>query len=213
MYWLTSDLHLGDTEHYMRGRPFKNPKDCDNLMLSNLKKFGGPNDALYVVGDLFNYNRNATTTWLHVADAVSVIGIPIYLIIGNNEDRIIKDQFYGDMQFFGKWCRQYNIILLGYTCEIMADTIPLHLVHDPLQAKPDMFNIYGHAHSSGRMSHLGFNVAQDLNGYIPVSEELLKIHIINLVEFFSKPMECITTIKDLSLWRRYYKDIKHKFKV
>ena len=51
MYWLTSDLHLGDTEHYMRGRPFKNPKDCDNLMLSNLKKFVGPNDALYVVGD------------------------------------------------------------------------------------------------------------------------------------------------------------------
>lgn len=57
MYWLTSDLHLGDTEHYMRGRPFKNPKDCDNIMLSNLRKFVGPNDALYVVGDLFQLQQ------------------------------------------------------------------------------------------------------------------------------------------------------------
>lgn len=208
MLWFTADLHLGAPYTFDRRRPFDSQETCDKTILKNLKSCVSKEDRLIVVGDLFNCTHSDTESWESTGARVRRTGLHIQLIMGNNEDRILREKFDGNMAEFKKYCAQFNIDVIGYSCVIKLNKLPLYVTHDPDACNSSHLNIYGHVHEAGQISALGFNVGQDVNGYFPVSERELCRRIYNVTKYFDKSVKASTNIKDISLWRKYYHDTK-----
>ena len=94
MNFFTSDIHFSDTETMLHDRrPFKNIKHYDRHTIKTWNKMMTKNDTLYVVGDLFDCNNKNSEVWKRCVKYFKKIKAKIVLILGNNEERIIRWHF------------------------------------------------------------------------------------------------------------------------
>ena len=100
MKFFTADIHFSDALTMKTdNRPFKNIKEYDKFIVSNCNKMAKKGDTIYVVGDLLDCDGPNTNEWKIGLKQVEKINADIVLIMGNNEDRVVK--YFFDNSFNG----------------------------------------------------------------------------------------------------------------
>jgi len=130
------------------------------------------NDTLYVVGDLFDCLNADSKCYLKAATYFKKIKVKIVLILGNNEERIIKFFFNNNFQKFKDFCLQHGIADVKRNEKLNFGGRKFYLTHKPINYKKGFVNLVGHLHRSrGQWYSFGLNVSCDLNHFRPYSEE------------------------------------------
>lgn len=178
MYFFTSDTHFGGSDILLReNRPYQTAED---FARETLKKFNlqvKEEDIMYHLGDFINYNEDDKTSWKEAVQYVNKINCKVVLLIGNNEERIIKEQFDSNFDAF----REYMLDIGFY--DVKKDDIlqmgnrTIYLQHYPSKHKEGLDNLFGHTHrATGLWKPYGLNVGCDLNHFYLFSEdEILKL--------------------------------------
>ena len=124
MKYFTSDIHFCDLESMKEdNRPFKNIKSFDKFILKDWNKTAKEDDVIYVVGDLLDCNSPSNkdefeqikNIWLKGLSYIKKVKAQVVLIIGNNEQRIIKHYFNNNYDDFVKICKESGIKNLCFT--------------------------------------------------------------------------------------------------
>lgn len=172
MIFFTSDIHFSDNETMNHeNRPFKNAKQYDKFIIKTWNKTMKKGDTLYVVGDLFDCNNHSEVVWKNSVGYFKKIKANIVLIIGNNEERIIRRFFDNKFEKFKEFCLSIGIKDVKKNLKLNFGDHNFYLTHKPCDYKEGFVNLVGHLHRSrGMWYSFGLNVACDLNYFRPYSE-------------------------------------------
>ena len=180
MKFFTSDLHFGSDETIKSDmRPFKSSKQFEKVTIKKWNKITKKDDIIYVVGDLVDCHSENDKNCVKLLSVVKKIKAQVILILGNNEERIIKYYFDNDLDKFKSYC-----LGLGFLDVKQCDTVDIsgttfYLTHKPKNHKPEMLNLFGHSHKAmGLYKSFGFNIGCDLNNYQLYSESDI-LHLLN----------------------------------
>lgn len=173
MNYFTSDIHFGVKENlYNDRRPFKSVKQFDKFILKLWNKTARKDDTLYVIGDFADCDGEGYDSFRKTLPYVSKIKAKVILIVGNNEERIIKYYFNNDFESFRKHCLSLGFAEVYKTLEITLRGEKLYLVHEPINYKKGTTNLFGHNHATGGIYlPCGVNLGCDINHFRPYSED------------------------------------------
>lgn len=195
MLFFTSDNHFGDLATFKSDRrPFKSVKACDKYMIAQLNKHAAKNDTIYFIGDFFDCDAPEKTSWRDVAAKyVGKIKAKKILILGNNEERIIKYFFNGDYEAFKEWCLALGFAEVYKNKLVKLGEKEYFLVHRPSKYKAGMENLFGHTHKFGGIyKSFGINVSSNLHDFKPLCEQEVE----RLIELKNKYVDNI----DNKIW-------------
>lgn len=163
--FFTSDPHFGH-ENIIKycDRPFANAEEMDETLIANWNSVVGPNDEVWVLGDIF---------FCHEQRAIQILRRlqgKLILQLGNHDKRIRYSQ---PMQ------NKFHRVIP----DLHKETFDGHMVamcHYPLLTWEKAFHgsmmLHGHCH--GKVANDGTNrrydVGVDAHGYTPVSWESIK---------------------------------------
>lgn len=188
MNFFTSDLHYGsDDTVKFDNRPFRNAKHFAKQTIKNFNKIMTKKDTLYVIGDFADCHSQTDRKCIEVLSLVKKIKAKVVLILGNNEERIIKYFFDGDFDKFKDYC-----LSIGFASVKENDTINIcnttfFLTHKPKHHNGEMLNLFGHSHKAlGLYKPFGFNIGCDLNNYRPYSEKDIQILLDKKEKYWDK---------------------------
>lgn len=179
MYYFTADLHFASKETLEReNRPFKTNEEFYKYVIDNFCECGR-NDIIYILGDYVTHCNNSNVdmeTLKAMFQLLKPVKAEIRLVVGNNEERIIKDLFQNDFLKFSKFCTQYNVKVLQEDY-ISFGRYDFYLNHYPRKHKDGYVNLFGHVHrATGLWKPYGLNVGCDLNHFRLFSEaEILRL--------------------------------------
>ena len=180
MYYFTSDLHFGDDGTVKFDmRPFKNSKEFDKYVIKTWNKQANKNDTIYVIGDFVDCDKNGNDeSWRKTLEYVKKVKANVVLILGNNEERVVKNYFNGNFSEFRNYC-----LNLGFK-EVYENTVvhfldrDFYLTHKPINSNKEMINLFGHMHRScGLYKPFGINIGCELNHFRLFSEEDIKFFL------------------------------------
>lgn len=184
MIFFSSDTHFcDDASLTMDYRPFANCKSFNKHIVKTWNKTAKRGDVVYFLGDFASCKGANDKTWQNGLAIVKKLKADIVLILGNNEQRIIKHFFEDDFEKFKDFCKflGFKDVLKNHTL-ILAEK-EFYLTHKPTDFKEGSINLFGHTHRScGIYKNFGLNVGCDLHHFQPVSE----IEIFRLLEMKSK---------------------------
>ena len=181
MYFFTSDLHFNDLETIKNdNRPFKTTKSFNRFIVKTWNKQAKKADTIFVVGDFFDCDDETCTDWKKTSKIAKQIKANLVLILGNNEERIIKYFFDNDFEKFKQYCLNIGFKEVYKNLEIEFGGNKLYLVHKPIHHKEGMLNLFGHMHRGGGIyKPFGFNIGCDLNHFRLYSEQDIT-HLISM---------------------------------
>lgn len=169
--WYMADSHFGadSNEIIMReNRPFKDIAEYTSEQVRIWNGQASSDDVIYAIGDFCNYNRSEKDYKSGLAVS-SQINAQVILIIGTQEERVIRDIFGGSFEKFREYClsepsfRFKDVVRNAYT------TIrgkKFFMTHDPIDHDRECLNLFGHTHRAGGIYRpYGFNVGVDLNHF------------------------------------------------
>ena len=173
MIFFTSDTHFGDNGIIKReNRPYKNHKHFQKDIIKIWNKQTTKNDIIYVLGDFFNYNKKDTTSWKNILSLPKKFKAKIILIIGNNEERIIDNEFDKNFDLFKNLLLENGFLDVKKDDFVTINNTLYYLNHYPENKKDDCLNLFGHTHrSTGLWKPFGFNMDCDLNFFRLFSEK------------------------------------------
>ena len=173
MQYFSSDIHFDDIDTLINdNRPFKNTKLFDKYIIKTWNKQVKKDDTIYVIGDFIDCDGQGYDSWKHTLNYVKKIKAKVILILGNNEERVIKYYFNNDFEKFRKYCLDLGFKEVHKDLDLEINGTLFHLTHKLINAKEDQMNLIGHSHRSlGLYSPLGFNIGCDLNHFRLYSED------------------------------------------
>ena len=165
MFYFTSDSHFYDQRNLItNNRPFKSIKSFDNYVIKLWNKQTTKNDTIYFLGDFVSCNGD--DGWKKSILYVKRLKAKVVLIIGNNEERIIKYFFDGDFDKFKNYCLNLGFVGVHKNLVINFDNTDFYLVHKPIHYNKNYINLFGHMHRSGGLyKPFGLNIGCDLNHF------------------------------------------------
>lgn len=168
MIFFTSDTHfLGKDTIIRENRPFKSAKDFANYTIKLWNKQANNHDIIYHLGDFVNYNSKETDNWIAGLNLVNKIKARVILIIGNNEERIIRDFFHNSFEDFKKYCIEHGFYDVKKEEILIINKKSFYLNHFPINHKENSINLFGHTHrATGLWKPYGLNVGCDLNHFM-----------------------------------------------
>ncbi|ACV50237.1 putative phosphoesterase [Delftia phage PhiW-14] len=175
--WFTSDLHVGHNKMKEFGnlafRPGETQEEMDQHLLDTINNTCGPNDLLFVTGDVSFLSKEKTNTWLNK------VATNMALAIGNHDWDLMRH----DASFVRRF-----VITADNLIQKMPDGDTVFLSHFPHLAWPNMkngwYHFHGHLHGEpythpGRIRDVGWDVwgrpvsweelKEDLKGRITVN--------------------------------------------
>lgn len=173
MRYFTSDLHFGsmDTIQF-DNRPFHSTLEMEETIIANINSVASADDIVYVIGDFVDYHESTMDVSLEKLALVKDIVAKVILILGNNEERIVKNIYSGDFEKFEKYCLSLGFHAVRKTDDIEISNTEFHLTHKPKNHVQHKLNLFGHSHKAmGIYKSFGFNIGCDLNNYYPYSED------------------------------------------
>ncbi len=179
--FFTADSHFTLKECYILNRdfrPFKDLKTMNREIVKIWNKQAKKHDIIYHLGDFVNY-YNGDDSYKETFKLIKKINAKVILIIGNNEERLIKHEFNGDKETFKQYLLHLgfkDVIFGGMYLELKGKRF--YLNHFPKNHVSDAINLFGHIHGSGFVKKYGFNVGID-NHYLRLFSE---DDIFNLIE-------------------------------
>ena len=186
MKFFTSDIHFCD-ESTMRSdnRPFKNVKSYDKFIIKNFNKLAKKGDTIYVVGDLLDCDGPDTNEWLKGLNLIKKIKADIVLIMGNNEQRIIKYFFNNNYLAFVNFCKDYGIKEVHKSLDVEFGGKKFHLVHQIKDGDKRKINLFGHTHLCSGLYHpYGLCISTDLNHFSLFTEEIIFGYLKRKINFW-----------------------------
>lgn len=193
MLFFTSDLHFGNENSIKsNNRPFKNEKSFIRKTIKNWNKLAKKNDIIYAVGDFVDCHseNDESVEYLKIVKKVKA---KIILIIGNNEERVIKYNFNNDFVKFKNYCISLGFLDVKKDDVVEIDGTKFYLTHKPINHRDDMLNLFGHSHRAmGVYKSFGFHIGCDVNNYSLCSEEDIK-------DFLKQKAQCWDKDKNLKL--------------
>ena len=186
MNFFTSDIHFCD-ESTMRSdnRPFKNIKCYDKFIINNFNKMAKSTDTIYVVGDLFDCDGPGTNEWIKGLKLIKKIKAKIVLIIGNNEQRIIKHFFNNSFNDFVDACKSYGIAEVHRSLDVEFGGKKFHLVHQIKDGDKRKINLFGHTHLCLGLYHpYGLCVSTDLNHFRLFTEKQIMAYLVRKIQYW-----------------------------
>lgn len=192
MYFFTSDTHFYDHETLLiDDRPFSSAKEFDEFVISTWNQQTKIDDTIFVIGDFVDCDGKGSNGWKTSLKYVQKINADVVLIVGNNEDRVIKFWFNNDFNAFREYCLNIGFKEVYKNLTLNICGVNFYLTHKPKDRRKDMLNLFGHLHRScGLYKPYGFNVGCDLNHFRLYNEN-------NIKKFLS--MKKMYWDKDLSL--------------
>lgn len=177
-YYVTSDLHLGETRFEIMARPFKNQMEHVNALIGNYNNVVGKNDMVFWVGDVCYKQYPEFVKYVDKFNGKKIL-------IRGNHDTDITDEIF--LKYFD------TIVPEGQGITIEHD-IPLYLTHYPTCGREDMFNLVGHIHSAWKYQKNMFNIGVDTNHFRPVDLDTIKNHITAISEYYDEDVWCSSNI-------------------
>ena len=173
MNYFSSDIHFDDKDTLVNdNRPFKNPKSFDKYLIRTWNKQVTKDDVIYVIGDFIDCDGEGYDSWKKSILNVKKIKANVVLIMGNNEERVVKYFFDNDFESFRKYCISIGFKEVYKELDVSFNGKDFYLTHKLINCKENMMNLFGHSHRSlGIYTPLGFNVGCDLNHFRLYSEE------------------------------------------
>lgn len=166
MIYFTSDEHYGSKRTLnLSKRPFKNPDQMDEVIISNFNSIVKNEDDVWHLGDFGDFTNLRYLPGYH------------HLIMGNYEWEECKKKFNNDFQEYKK----YLLMDVGF-----IDVFPSHhliinhviykMVHEPQYcvkdakyAPKEIFNLFGHIHGRQMVKRYGIDVGVDAHHFFPIS--------------------------------------------
>lgn len=172
--YFTADTHFTtERVRVLNYRPFKNCKQMDKKIIKNWNKCVKNNDFVYHLGDFGNYN------------VIKHLKGKVVLILGNYELNDMKQENMTFLEFKNKLINMgfYDVIDEKGLEQVFPniDENKIKLVHKPMDASPNCFNLFGHIHGHVRAKDFGLNVGIDCYDYRLVSEEII-LHFKKAIE-------------------------------
>lgn len=165
MLYFTSDSHFNDNYLIKReNRPFKNAKEGDSNLIKIWNKQAKKGDTIYVIGDFISYGEYHKDIYLKGILNIKKIKADVVLILGNNEERLIKGEFNNNFEEFRNYC-----INLGFKDVKKEEFLEIgnkkfYLNHYPKNHKDGYVNLFGHIHKLGGIyKPYGINISCDVN--------------------------------------------------
>lgn len=191
MNFFTSDIHLGSEDIFKAdNRPFKNAKTFGNYVVKNFNKQAKKGDTIYVIGDFIDYHYQENYDWHIAFKFIKKINADVVLIIGNNEERIIRKFFDNKFSEFKKYCINNGIkdVVKNITLEICGQQF--YLTHKPKDCNYSMQNLFGHSHKAiGIYKSFGFNVFYDLHNFRLLTEKDIEHFLYMKATYWDKDEE------------------------
>lgn len=188
MLFFTSDLHFDD-EGILKtdNRPFKNCKQFNNFVFKTWNKQATKNDTIYVIGDFLDCDNEKSDLWKKAIHYVRKIKAKVVLVVGNNEERVIKYFFDGNFEKFRDCCLNCGFKDVVKNATLNINGQEFFLTHKPKHCKVDALNLFGHTHrASGIYFPFGFNVGCDLSHFRLLSEEDIKWYMYMKEKYWDK---------------------------
>lgn len=172
MNFFTSDIHFSDITTLKSDlRPFKNTKQFDKHIIKTWNNQAKKCDTIYVVGDLFDCDGENHDEWKTASLLVKKIKANIILIMGNNEDRIVKYFFNNNFDLFKEYCLNLGVKEVHKNLIINLRDKEFYLTHKPFDYIPNYINLFGHTHAAGGIyKPFGLNVGCDLHHFSLINE-------------------------------------------
>lgn len=188
MIFFTSDIHLGDQPTVENDlRPFKNAKVMAKQLIKCWNKQAKRGDIIYIIGDFIDCDADGFDGWKEYLPWVKKLKADVVLIMGNNEDRVVKYYFNNNFDDFRNRCLELGFKNVFKTLDLEVGGRIMHLVHKPLHHKKDVINLFGHVHAAGGIYRpFGINVGCDLFGYRLLSEKDVITLLDKKEKFWSK---------------------------
>ncbi len=188
MKYFTSDLHFGsDNTIKFDNRPFNNSKHFEKVVVKNWNKIVSCNDEIYVIGDFVDCHSQNDENCIKKLLLAKKVKAKIILIIGNNEERIIKYYFDNNFAEFKKYCLSCGFYDVKYDDAVKIKETKFYLTHKPKNHNKDMLNLFGHSHKAmGLYKSFGFNIGCDLNNYKLYSENDILSLLEKKINFWDK---------------------------
>ncbi len=172
MIWFTADLHFGhEAVIKMQNRPFKDYRDMDDALIHHINECVGPNDRLFILGDVSHHitaeDTNALVKRLHGKKS---------LLLGNHDVTGEPEKCQYDESLFES---------VGYYKKMNANNMNIIMMHFPMLSWPKAMAgsvmLHGHIHSGPEYNEANikagirrYDVGVDANNYYPVSIEQVK---------------------------------------
>ena len=171
--FLTSDTHFESDKTLIReNRPFRNSNTFANYVLNLWNHQVSKDDIIYHLGDFLNYNQNDRSNWQKALKRVPQINCKVILIIGNNEERVIREFFNNNFEEFKKYCKKIGFYDVEKEAYIEIKNKKFYLNHFPINHKDNFINLFGHVHrTTGLCKPFGINVGCDLNHFLLYDED------------------------------------------
>ena len=188
MIYFSSDIHFGDNSTLINdNRPFKTSDEFDKYLINLWNKQTTKDDTIYVIGDFIDCDGIDHADWKNYISLVKKLKAKIVLVIGNNEERVIKYFFDNDFEAFRKYCIDQGFEDVHKDLIVKVNGIDFFLTHKPYNARKDMLNLFGHSHRAQGLYHpLGFNIGCDINHFRPYGEQDIA-HLLNMkTKFWDK---------------------------
>ena len=172
MNYFTSDTHFGDDSILKQDlRPFKNAKQFAKRLIKTWNRQAKRDDVIYVVGDFLDCDGVGYDSWKNSLKLVKKIKAKVVLIIGNNEQRVVKYYFDDNFEKFKEYCLEVGFADVLVNTIIKMRDKEFFLTHKPFDYNPNYFNLFGHMHASGGLyKPFGLNVGCDLSHFRLLSE-------------------------------------------
>ena len=174
MNFFTADSHFSDSDNSVLTRdfrPFDSLDEMNKKIIEIWNKQVKNEDIIYHLGDFVNYNK-IDSNYDHRIKLVKKIKAKVILILGNNEKRIMDNDFSGDFKKFRQYlisCGFYDVYESELNLKIGENEFKL--VHYPNDADKDsVYNLFAHIHNSCFVKRYGFNVGVD-NHYFKLFSE------------------------------------------
>jgi len=186
MKFFTADIHFCDIGTIIcDNRPFKNAKSYDKYVIKHFNKTAKKGDTIYVVGDLFKCDGPNHFEWVEGLKLIKKINADIVLIMGNNEQRIVKYFFNNDFDSFVEHCKKFGIKEVYKTLDVEFAGKKFHLVHQIKDGDKRKINLFGHTHLCLGLYHpYGLCVSTDLNHFRLFTEEIILGYLQRKIEYW-----------------------------
>ena len=172
MQYFSSDIHFDDEDTLKNdNRPFKSPKEFDKFLIKLWNKQTKKGDVIYFIGDFVDCDGEGYDSWKKTILYVNKLKVDVILIMGNNEDRVVKYYFDNNFEKFRKYCIEVGFKEVYKELDLEFIGHKFHLTHKAINYIEGKINLFGHSHRAlGIYSPFGFNIGCDLNHFRLYSE-------------------------------------------
>lgn len=172
--FFTADTHFSfkeDVVIFREFRPFNTLEEMNEKIIEIWNSQVSKDDTIYCLGDFVNYNWN-DMEYEKTFSLVKKINAKVVLILGNNEERILGNDFGGDFEKFRNYLINLGFFdVIKHDLKLMIGSYEYFLTHKPCDCdKSSEYNLFGHIHKSALVKRYGFNVGVD-NHYFKLFSE------------------------------------------